>query len=99
MEEHDMKKNIILIIATALAVAACDLDKFPLASLSPDSYFSTASEMDAFANNFYPDLPGTSVYEEESDMIIKMGLTNEMPVPFPDPEAAGAGPLFVNITP
>ena len=78
MEEHDMKKNIILIIATALAVAACDLDKFPLASLSPDSYFSTASEMDAFANNFYPDLPGTSVYEEESDMIIKMGLTNEM---------------------
>lgn len=78
MEEHDMKKNILLIIATALAVAACDLDKFPLASLSPDSYFSTASEMDAFANNFYSDLPGTSVYEEESDMVIKMGLTNEM---------------------
>ena len=78
MEEHDMKKNIILIIATALAVAACDLDKFPLASLSPDSYFSNANELDAFANTFYSDFPGTSVYEEESDMIIKMGLTNEM---------------------
>ncbi|MBQ5984070.1 MAG: RagB/SusD family nutrient uptake outer membrane protein [Bacteroidales bacterium] len=73
-----MKKNIILILATALAVVACDLNKYPLASLSPDSYFSNASEMDAFANNFYSDLPGTSVYEEESDMIIKMGLTNEM---------------------
>lgn len=73
-----MKKNIILIIATVLAIASCDLNKAPLASLSPDSYFSNASEMDAFANNFYSDLPGTSVYEEESDMIIKMGLTNEM---------------------
>ncbi len=73
-----MKKNIILIIATVLALASCDLNKAPLASLSPDSYFSNASELDAFANNFYSDLPGTSVYEEESDMIIKMGLTNEM---------------------
>lgn len=73
-----MKKNILLLIAAALTVAACDLDKFPLASLSPDSFFSTASELDAFANNFYSDFPGTSVYEEESDMIIKMGLTNEM---------------------
>jgi hypothetical protein len=78
MEEHDMKKNIFLILATVFAISACDLNKTPLAALSPDSYFSTANEMDAFANNFYPDLPGTSVYEEESDMIIKMGLTNEM---------------------
>ena len=73
-----MKKNIFLILATVFTISACDLNKTPLAALSPDSYFSTANEMDAFANNFYPDLPGTSVYEEESDMIIKMGLTNEM---------------------
>lgn len=84
-----MKKNILLIIACALVVAACDLDKFPLASLSPDSYFSTASELDAFANNFYPDLPGTSVYEEESDMLIKMGLTNEMRGARPVPGSGG----------
>ena len=32
-----MKKNIFLILATVFAITACDLNKYPLASLSPDS--------------------------------------------------------------
>ena len=85
-----MKKNLFLILAAVLAFASCDLNKSPLASLSPDSFFSTASELDAFANNFYSDLPGTSVYEEESDLIIKLGLTDEMRGNRPVP-ASGSG--------
>lgn len=84
-----MKKNIFILMILSVVVASCDLDKFPLASLSPDSYFSNANELDAFANDFYSALPGTSVYEEESDMIIKMGLTNEMRSARPVPASGG----------
>ena len=65
-------------VMVTLAVLSCDLEKTPLSQLSPDSFFSSVGELDAFANTFYLDFPGTSVYEEESDMIIKNGLTQEM---------------------
>lgn len=77
MEEPIMKK-ILLATAAAFGVFACSLDKKPLSQLSPDTFFSSESELEAFSNNFYNDLPGTSVYEEESDMIIKDGLLAEM---------------------
>lgn len=73
-----MKKTMISIIAAALSVTACDLNKMPLSQLSPDTFFSSETELEAFSNNFYNDLPGTSVYEEESDLIIKDGLLAEM---------------------
>lgn len=72
------KKNILMLIASCLCAIACNLDKEPLSQLSPDSFFSSASELESFSNNFYLDLPGTSVYGEESDMLIKDGLTDEM---------------------
>lgn len=64
-------------VASLLAVS-CDLDKQPLANLSPDSFFSTRSELDAFANGFYSNFPGTSVYEEESDLIIRNNRSDWM---------------------
>lgn len=67
-----------MIAAAAAAVASCDLDKTPLAQLSPDSFFSTRTELDAFANNFYADLPSTAVYGERSDLIVATSLSNEM---------------------
>ncbi len=73
-----MKKTMISLIAAALSVTACDLNKMPLSQLSPDSFFSSETELEAFSNNFYNDLPGTSVYEEESDLLIKDGLLPEM---------------------
>ncbi len=72
-----MKKSIIM-AAALLGLASCSLDKKPLSQLSPDTFFSTAAELEAFSNNFYNDFPGTSVYEEESDLLIKDGLTLEM---------------------
>lgn len=62
----------------SLLAASCDLDKQPLANLSPDSVFSTRSELDAFANGFYSNFPGTSVYEEESDLIIRNNRSDWM---------------------
>lgn len=64
--------------AASLLAVSCDLDKKPLANLSPDSFFSTRSELDAFANNFYSIFPASSIFEEESDLIIKIyGAQNE----------------------
>lgn len=71
-------KNIITLLAIVLTAVSCDLNKSPLSSLSPEQFFSSATELEAFSNQFYMDLPGTSVYEEESDMLIKDGLTLEM---------------------
>lgn len=73
-----MNKRIILIAAAAAALSSCDLNKSPLAQLSPDSFFSTRTELDAFANNFYADLPSTAVYGERSDLIVATSLSNEM---------------------
>ena len=64
-------------VASLFAVS-CDLDKLPLANLSPDSFFSTRHELDAFANNFYTNFPGSSVFEEESDLIIKNSRSDWM---------------------
>ena len=59
----------------SLFVVSCDLDKLPLANLSPDSFFSTRNEL---ANNFYTNFPGSSVFEEESDLIIKNSRSDWM---------------------
>lgn len=64
-------------VASLFAVS-CDLDKLPLANLSPDSFFSTRNGLDAFANNFYTNFPGSSVFEEESDLIIKNSRSDWM---------------------
>ncbi len=73
-----MKKSILMMAVASLLAVSCDLDKQPLANLSPDSFFSTRSELDAFANDFYSNFPGTSVYEEESDLIIRNNRSDWM---------------------
>lgn len=67
-----------MLAAASLLAVSCDLDKQPLANLSPDSFFSTRSELDAFANNFYSNFPGSSIFEEESDLIIKNNRSDWM---------------------
>lgn len=72
-----MKKHIYLILLAVIAVASCDINKSPLSQLSPDSFFSTRAELDAFANTFYADLPSTDVYRENSDMCIHLSMASE----------------------
>ena len=73
-----MKTKISLLIAAVFCLVSCDLDKKPLAQLSPDTFFSTETELQAFSNQFYEIFPGTEIYGEQSDMIVKLGLTTEM---------------------
>ena len=71
-----MKTKISMLIAATVMLVSCDIDKQPLSQLSPDNFFSNETELQAFSNQFYTIFPSTSVYEEESDMLIKDGLTN-----------------------
>lgn len=73
-----MKKQI-LILATALAcLTACDgmLDKEPKSKLSPETYFSNATEMQLFTNSFYNNLLPKEPYAEESDQFIDNNPSN-----------------------
>ncbi len=70
-------KNKILAITLwiggcLILLVSCDLDKQPLAALSPDTYFSNEEELRLYSNKFYVDvLPdGPGIYSENADMII-----------------------------
>ena len=74
-----MRLKITKIFAALLMVSAlssCDdaLDKFPLDSLSPETFFSNESELQAYANNFYAMFPGTSLYNSQDDMVTNYQL-------------------------
>lgn len=84
-----MKTKISMLIAATVMLVSCDIDKQPLSQLSPDNFFSNETELQAFSNQFYTIFPSTSVYEEESDMLIKDGLTNEMESARPVPSSGG----------
>lgn len=70
-------KNKIYTTALWLAgclflLVSCDLDKTPLAALSPGTYFSNEEELRLYSNKFYQDIlpDGPAIYSENADMII-----------------------------
>lgn len=73
-------KNIFAALLVVSALSSCEdaLDKFPLDSLSPETFFSTESELQAYANTFYTMFPGTSLYNEQSDIITNHQLADYM---------------------
>ena len=73
-------KYIAAALLTAGALSSCDslLDKYPLDSLSPETFFSNASELQAFTNTFYSMLPGTGAFDEKADHVIAQDLISEM---------------------
>ena len=51
-----MKKILsILTVGCALTLSSCEdwLDKYPLAQMSPETFFSNENELQAFSNTFY----------------------------------------------
>lgn len=72
-----MKNKILSLIAATVCLVACDLNYTPLSKLSPESFFSTESELQAFSNQFYNSLT-VGGYDEISDMITKNQLTDEI---------------------
>ena len=69
-----MKNKILTILAAAVCLASCDLNYTPLSKLSPETFFSNESELQAFSNQFYTILPSTP-YEESSDLHVKNSLS------------------------
>ena len=69
-----MKKILsILTVGCALTLSSCEdwLDKYPLAQMSPETFFSNENELQAFSNTFYTIFPGDGLYNEGYDNIVK----------------------------
>ncbi|MBP5397038.1 MAG: RagB/SusD family nutrient uptake outer membrane protein [Bacteroidales bacterium] len=77
-----MKKNlkyITAIFSAALLLSACDnLDRFPKDKMSPETFLTNETEMQAYSNAFYTIFPGSSVYENYSDELISKDLSLEL---------------------
>jgi len=73
-----MKKHILIIASLAFGAVSCDIDKQPLSSLSPDSFFSSRSELDSFCNGFYAIFPEDEIFSECSDLMVQKTPSSEM---------------------
>ena len=69
-----MKVNIIsrwlMLFMAVVAVSACDITLYPEDSITPGSYFRNETDLQLFTNNFYTNLHGESIYQDEADIII-----------------------------
>ena len=73
-----MKKLTIYILAVLSLTSCLNLDKFPLDSMSPDTFFSSDEELQAFSNKFYTMLPATSLYTDNADTYTQNKLPDEI---------------------
>ena len=77
-----MKKTvyILLPVLAGFILSGCDkmLDVYPKDRMSPETFFKSEKELQAFGMNFYEMLPGgASLYIEDDDTYIQMGLVDE----------------------
>ena len=68
-----MKKISILLFAAVLAFSSCNLDRFPLDTLSEKDLFSSESGLLAYTNSFYSSIfsGGADLYEDDADTYIR----------------------------
>lgn len=70
-----MKNNIFLLIAASifiLSFSSCDdlLDVTPKDKITPETFFSTEADLQAFSTNFYNSLPkDRDLYKDDADNI------------------------------
>ena len=76
-----MKKlaYILLGILAGFAFTSCDdlLDAFPRDRMSPETFFKNEDELHAFSMNLYSMFPAGTLFMEDADTYIQMGLTDE----------------------
>lgn len=73
-------KNIFAALLVVSALSSCEgaLDRFPLDSLSPETFFKNEVELQAYSNGFYACFPGSALYNSTDDLIINYQLDNIM---------------------
>lgn len=72
-------KKLAYIIAAGLCLSACEMEKYPLDAISPNTFFNTENDLKLYTNSFYVALPSAEgVYNEAVDNIIKMDLADEL---------------------
>jgi hypothetical protein len=60
-------------------LSACDLEKYPLDAISPNTFFNTESDLRLYTNSFYLALPSAEgIYNESVDNIIKQDFGDEI---------------------
>ena len=71
-----MKTRFLTYLAFLGIISGCEgmLDKYPLAQMSPETFFSTENELEAFSNTFYTIFPSTSIYSENADSYTQLEL-------------------------
>ena len=75
-----MKTRLLIYFAFLGIMTGCEdmLEKYPLSKMSPESFFSTENELEAFSNTFYTIFPGESIYSESADNYTTMSLPLEL---------------------
>lgn len=73
-----MKFSILYLTFFCLLICSCKkdfLDRQPLASISPDAFFRTESDLKLYTNSFYSAFPSAEgIYNEAVDNIVKTDL-------------------------
>ena len=72
---------ILLPLLAACVLSSCDdmLDAYPKDRMAPETFFKNEEELRAFGMNLYDMLPGgSSLFMEDADTYIQMGLTDEL---------------------
>lgn len=72
-----MKAKYLILLGVFLT--SCDLDKFPLDAISPETFFNTENDLRLYTNSFYGMLPGAeNIYKEQADNVIHRDLSDEV---------------------
>ena len=61
--------KITLYILFAMLLAACDLDKYPVDKINPDTFFETEKDLNLYVMSFYEMLPeGEDIYKADGEL-------------------------------
>ena len=61
--------KVIIVIFAAMMMAACDLDRFPIDKINPETFFETDQDLELYVMSFYEILPeGEEVYKRDGEL-------------------------------
>ena len=61
--------KVIIVIFAAMMMAACDLDRFPIDKINPETFFETDQDLELYVMSLYEILPeGEEVYKRDGEL-------------------------------